>query len=250
MRSLLSLSLILLFGCTPVQDAGPDEPAGPDCDADADSDGLDDCEEAELGTDPEAADSDGDGFDDADELECVSDPLDEDEVCYACGWAHGDPGDIESTGSDVGDVSINISGIDQCGESVDLYDLAGQYRLLFMTTVWCGACKVEARELVDRTKSILDAVDVDFSYAIILFQDGAGNAPNPDNGEDYWLDVNEPPFPVLANEAQDILDATPYDGSVLPGKCVVSPAMEIIECDHGHHPDDWAADAILSHMGR
>ncbi len=245
------LILALLLAACPAPDPSePDEPAGPDCDADGDADGLDDCLEAELGTDPAVADSDGDGFDDGAELDCVSDPLDGDEACYACGWAHGDPGDLASTGSAVGDVVGNIEGVDQCGEAVDLWDLAGSYRLLFMTAVWCGACKAEARELMERTEGIRDAVGVDFSYTILLFEGATGGAPTEGDGAGYWDDVGEPDFPVLSNVAQDALDVTPYAGTPLPGKCVVSPAMEIVACQHGHGADDWAADAILEHLGR
>ncbi|MBX3131307.1 MAG: hypothetical protein KF718_31595 [Polyangiaceae bacterium] len=55
---------------------------------------------------------------------------------YACGWAHGDPGNLESTGAEEGDVIENVPLVDQCGETVPLWDFAGQYRMLFMTTVW------------------------------------------------------------------------------------------------------------------
>lgn len=249
----LALSLLLVSACVPTGgpgDSGEPTPEPIDCTADADGDGLDDCAEADLGTDPDLADTDGDGFDDADELDCVSDPLDADESCYACGWPHADPGTLQETGSALGDVLGNISGVDQCGEDVALYDLLSGYRLLFITTVWCGACKAEARELGERTDGILEATGVDFSYAIVLFQDATGGAPVPANGEGYWSDVGEPAFPVLANEAQDILDVTPYDGTPLPGKCVISPAGEIVACNHGHGEDDWAADAILDHLGR
>ena len=58
---------------------------------DSDSDGLDDCTETILGTDPESPDSDGDGMTDAEEAACISNPLDAEELCYACGWVHGDP---------------------------------------------------------------------------------------------------------------------------------------------------------------
>ena len=56
---ILSLSLVTLIGCDTKLN----------CDADSDGDGLDDCTEQEMGTDPENTDSDGDGFSDADELD-------------------------------------------------------------------------------------------------------------------------------------------------------------------------------------
>jgi len=104
---------------------------------DTDGDGVDDCTEVAAGTDPLSDDSDNDGYSDADELECVSDPLDEDEACYTCGWTHNDPGTFESQGNDIGDTAANFSMHDQCGEEVQLWDLAdNEYFILYMTAAW------------------------------------------------------------------------------------------------------------------
>ena len=141
----LTLAAIALFsaGCvTEVEkdskddDGVVDDDAGCSEESDLDGDGIDDCAEIELGTDPEAADSDGDGFSDAEELDCVSDPSDADEKCYACGWEHNDPGNLESTGTGYGDVIDNISLVDQCGEMVDIWDFYGEYHVLYMTAAW------------------------------------------------------------------------------------------------------------------
>ena len=69
---------------------------------DADADGVNDCDEQDLGTDPNLADSDGDGVSDREEIDCVSDPLNGDEQCYACGWEHNDPDTLTSTGAEAG----------------------------------------------------------------------------------------------------------------------------------------------------
>jgi len=127
------LVLLLAIACTT---EGEEAPTACDAAADADMDGIDDCTEDELGTDPAAADTDGDGFSDGEELDCVSDPLDDTEACYKCGWAHNDPGDLETTGSGLGDVIADINFVDQCGEDVALYDFAQEYHILFMTAVW------------------------------------------------------------------------------------------------------------------
>ncbi|MDP6934965.1 MAG: hypothetical protein QGG40_18735 [Myxococcota bacterium] len=128
---LLVATLLAVSGC-----AGFDGDLVCSADSDADEDGLDDCEEEELGTDPELEDSDNDGFTDAEEIDCVSNPLDEDEFCYACGWEHNDPGDLESTGTDEGDVMDNFSLVDQCGEMVDIWDFHGEYHVLYQTAAW------------------------------------------------------------------------------------------------------------------
>jgi len=103
---------------------------------DGDGDGIADSDEVALGLDPTTDDTDGDGFLDGDEVDCGADPNDASVVCYACGWKMNDPGDIESSGSGLGDVMSNVALIDQCGEMVDFYDFAGEYHILYMTAAF------------------------------------------------------------------------------------------------------------------
>ena len=105
-------------------------------DQDSDGDGVFDCDEQELGTDPQNIDSDGDGLTDKEEVDCVSNPLDAAEQCYACGWEHNDPGTLTSTGNEIGDVVANLQLNDQCGETVDVWDFYGEYHVLYMTAAW------------------------------------------------------------------------------------------------------------------
>jgi hypothetical protein len=133
---MVPLVLASLFAISCATDGQGNNPKDFACseDSDADGDGLDDCAEADLGTDPANDDSDGDGFTDSEELDCVSNPLDVDEQCYACGWEHNDPGTLVSNGKEVGDVIHNISMVDQCGEMVDIWDFHGEYHVLYMTS--------------------------------------------------------------------------------------------------------------------
>lgn len=130
-RVLMVLGVLALAGCD-------DKEVDASCDAtsDADSDGLDDCTEESLGTDPSAKDSDGDGLSDGEEIDCISDPLDGEELCYECGWPHNDPGTLSSTGAEEGDTIANLELIDQCGEMVALWDMAEEYHILFITAEW------------------------------------------------------------------------------------------------------------------
>lgn len=118
------------------------DPRSPDTDRDT----LTDCDEIELGTSPTLADTDGDTVTDPDEVACVSDPLDAAEKCYACGWKHNDPGNLVSTGKNTGQVIDNMQLVDQCLETVSLWDFAAtdaspvpepaSYYILFMTAAW------------------------------------------------------------------------------------------------------------------
>lgn len=202
----------------------------PACDAslDSDGDGLDDCVELALGTAPDNADTDGDGVTDGDEVDCVANPLDAQEVCYACGWPHATPAAVGEIGPAEGDTLANLTMVDQCDEDFELHDLAGAYHILFMTTQWCGSCLAEASELRSRTREFSNESGIPFSYVIVLFQDAIGGAPDRDVAADYAdvVDARQR-IPVLSDLDQAILDSTPYDGSPLPGKCVLSPDMEL-----------------------
>jgi len=54
----------------------------------------------------------------------------------ACAWGHNDPGDLVSDGNAVGDTIANVPLVDQCGEAVSLWDLAGEYHILYQTAAW------------------------------------------------------------------------------------------------------------------
>ena len=141
MKRLAAVSLALLFAAACGSDPAPPEPSDDDSQVidpqqNLDGDCMTDLEEIEAGTNPELADSDGDGIDDCAELDCVSNPIDPAEVCYACGWKHNDPGTIVPTGSAASDVMAEVQLVDQCGDTVSLWDFYGAYHILFMTAAW------------------------------------------------------------------------------------------------------------------
>jgi hypothetical protein len=54
---------------------------------------------------------------------------------------------------------------------------------------------------------------------------------------------------VLADLAAESISAVPYSGTQLPGWCLLSPDMEIIDCKAGHGHNNWAFDTISAHAG-
>jgi hypothetical protein len=52
---------------------------------------------------------------------------------------------------------------------------------------------------------------------------------------------------VTASLDQAIVDATPWDGKTLPGKCILSPGMVLLDCWTGHGDFDSAFDLIEVH---
>lgn len=134
----IALSCVMSCDLSSAKDSDSGATFGADCDdgADGDGDGIDDCAEAELGTDPSLGDTDGDGVSDGDEFDCESDPLDALDACYACGWPKSDPGTLESSGDEVGDVIANVVMVDQCGDDVSMWDFYGEYHIIYKTAAW------------------------------------------------------------------------------------------------------------------
>ena len=139
MRNVLFLTTTLCIASCTGADGRKDSAGEADgCDEtiDTDGDGLSDCDEALLGTDPLAGDTDGDGVTDLVESDCSSDPLNAADACYACGWQKNDPGTLSESGAEVGDTIGNLQLVDQCGETVSMWDFYGDYHVLFMTAAW------------------------------------------------------------------------------------------------------------------
>ena len=238
--SIAVLTLAMAVGCAPEGASGRfDSAAGgtdgaPACASDdLDGDGLSGCDEQALGTNPDAADTDGDGLSDGAEADCVSDPLDADERCYACGWPHADPGTLESTGDDEGDVIKNVGMVDQCGERVDLWDFHGAWRVAMLTTEWCASCRSEVDRLQTESAAFAAAHGVSAPGMVILFESSSGGLPTVETAERYAEAIGADGFPVLADLTQEILTATPWEYRVLPGVCLLDPDLRIVACESG-----------------
>lgn len=245
MRLHLSTSMVLALPLALVACATGD--AVGTCE-DGDGDGLDDCVEAdELGTDPTLPDSDGDGATDGEELDCDADPLDATSTCYACNWPQRDPGDLATTGDAEGDVVAALTFKDQCREDVALYDFAGTYQILFMTAVWCQPCIAEAKELEKRTRQFTRRTGLPFHYSVVLFEDAQSQPPRARDAVGYAETITASTMPVFASTDVGILEHTPYDGKSLPGKCIVTPDMELLHCTTGHGDDQDLFDRIEAH---
>jgi hypothetical protein len=88
---------------------------------------------------------------------------------------------------------------------------------------------------------------IPFSFLVVLHQGILGTAPEPDEAAQYAQDIGDPPYPVTASIDQAIVDATPWDGKALPGKCVLSSDMVLLDCWTGHGDFEAAFDLIEAH---
>jgi hypothetical protein len=212
---------------------------------DTDSDGLDDCAEVEQhGSDPLSEDGDGDGVLDVTEVDCVSDPSDGAEVCYTCGWPHGDPGTLSSTGVAVGDVVGDLTLYDQCEEPLSLYDMYGSYVVMYVTTMWCAPCLEEVPHLGADIAAIAAETGQPVLPLIALFQDVTGSPPQMSHGADYAEALGLSGFPVTADLDAASLLVLPYPGTILPGKCLLSPELVILGCTEGDPANEQLATWI------
>ena len=101
-----------------------------------------------------------------------------------------------------------------------------------------------------RAEAIIDETAVEFSYAVVLFEGYATPAPTREDAATYAESLDDPSYPVLSSEDVAVIDATPYTGRPLPGKCLLSPRMQLLGCDSGHGEDDWAVPLILANENR
>ncbi len=81
---------------------------------------------------------------------------------------------------------------------------------------------------------------------VTLFQDILGDVPDAEDALVYWEAIDDDAIPVLSDHDQRVIVGMPYDGSALPGKCVLTPQMEIIHCWMGHG-NDQGFEAIVEH---
>ncbi|GMU79095.1 MAG: hypothetical protein AMXMBFR46_18880 [Acidimicrobiia bacterium] len=88
-----------------------------------------------------------------------------------------------------------------------------------------------------------------FSYIVALTEDAQGGPATAADSAAYAKVLGLTGFPVTADVAEQLVPVTPWNGKARPGKCVLTPTMEMLKCYVGE--DDTAAfDAILAHAGK
>jgi len=69
---------------------------------------------------------------------------------------------------------------------------------------------------------------------VVVFENNAGFPASGDTAVSYWEDMGEPEMAVLADGNRQVIEDTPWEAVSLPGKCALTPDMEILGCFTGH----------------
>ncbi len=218
-------------------------------DPDTDDDGLTDGEEVEIGTDGTRPDTDRDGYTDSEEVDAGTDPVDRDSVIYQGGWPY-NPDKDSISGLDwreelyEGDVVYRFTGVDQFGDTVDLYDFAdhGRYVVLALSTAWDTYSQEMASwlndepSLWDDRESELGIEDVprgvadgDVWWVTILVQDREGDPPSNATVADWYDDYPNPVIPVLADSEQVMI--THLHLTYVPSLVLLDETMRVVTYD-------------------
>lgn len=185
---------------------------------DQDGDGLTLAEENELGTRDTTTDSDDDGYLDPWEVAEGTDPTDVNSVIYQGGWPYNpDKEEMEDPGwggklksAEEGDSLPRFAWTDQFGDTVDIYDFAGQGVpvAVDLSGVWCPVCK-ELAKLIEGKDSDFKGGGWDdlgswieggsFYYITVLDSDGNQDTIDPEEIEKWADKYPHPSVPVLAD---------------------------------------------------
>jgi hypothetical protein len=84
------------------------------------------------------------------------------------------------------------------------------------------------------------------TYLYFLLEDSDKLAPDAEYAALFASETGITNAPVLADPDKGIAAATGLDPKVVPGKCVLSPTMEILGCYVGAD-DRPAVDILLAH---
>lgn len=205
-------------------DDGSDTEVDP-VDYDRDDDGLTDADEALIGSDPDDPDSDGDGVLDGDEIAQGTDPLFDGDVAveqtYTGGWPNNPMAEVLAAGPvssaiAPGQVWPRGSYVDQYGDTVDLYDFAGQGVpiVLEFAAEWCGPCASLADFLSGGSPNGFDDLDDvrqrvnagEVRWITFMSEDDRGDPPTARTVADWHQTFANAQIPVLADSNQDALD--------------------------------------------
>ncbi len=230
------------------------DPLNPDTDEDRLNDGD---EVNEYGTDPFDPDSDGDTYLDGWEVTEGTDPLDEESRIYKGYWPYNPDKDDydrpdEFTRPKVGKPLYDLKMVDQHGDVVNIYDLAGHGKPILMdiSAEWCGPCNYMAMWLSGGNYSqypdwpswmnFLNGswssvpqkiADGDIIWVTVLSEDRYGNPPGLDLIEAWDSTYPNEKIPLLQDAESDWMYC--YSTYGLPSVFMFDENLETIAVPSG-----------------
>ncbi|MCB9792796.1 MAG: hypothetical protein H6741_08700 [Alphaproteobacteria bacterium] len=217
---------------------------------DTDGDGLTDYEESLAGTLATNPDSDGDGYLDGWEVAEGSDPANAGSLIYQCGWPYNpDKDSIESTtmdnpGTALGEKFARVQVMDRCGDTFDLYDVAGQGVpvAIDVSAIWCGPCNGIASWISGEGDpygfggtypGVPEAIEEGkVIWVTVLGENSRGSWPSQTSLEAWYRSYPEEHSPLLADDADNAMKET-YILEGWPSVWLVDEDMSILHVPRG-----------------
>ncbi len=208
----------------------------------------------------ELPDTDGDGYWDSWELDEGTDPLDEDSVIYEGGWPYNpdkdsyDAPSLSDATFAVGEPLARVTMVDQFGDEVDLYDLAGHGKpiLIDISAEWCGPCNYLSMWLSGDDQAgfdsywpnVDDKVNAGEIIWVTVIGESSNGAATPDTVANWDEDYPNELIPVLADESHGFADK--YLANAWPTVIMMDENLEIIAMPDGTQEGHWAAMEMVN----
>lgn len=104
----------------------------------------------------------------------------------------------------------------------------------------------EAGRLQEKQSDFLSDPDIPFSFMVALYEGVSDPLPTGAEMEDYADWIGSPDMPVLGDRTGRLIEASGWDGRSMPGQCVLTPDMVMLDCYTGED-DERAAGLIEAH---
>ncbi|MBX2798567.1 MAG: TlpA family protein disulfide reductase [Myxococcales bacterium] len=172
---------------------------------------------------------------------CASEPLPEEPRAYAGGWPVA-ACDLTPSGTQVGDVIPDFTGLDQFGDEVHLHDFCDKHVLLTTGAFWCRPCL----DLAERLESLYREYQDRGLFVVTLMYEDYGGLPPDLEDLQQWADRFDLTTPVLADPFGAIGNQLiTHDTSIVHTENFLTPGMVLHTKDDPTLADADVLDSLL-----
>jgi peroxiredoxin len=170
-------------------------------------------------------------------------------------YAFDAPRRLRGAGYAVGDTAFDVTGVDQSGNQVSLYQFYGEFVLLDFTAQWCAPSQMEARN--GSLTQIIETVAVRGVHAqlVQVLLENASSAPATLVDGQHWASTFHLDYPVLTipdpgwsgvfDQLMSYGATSPVDPA-FPTHVLLGPDMKIVAVSFGADDDAAIADVVLA----